>query len=85
MLTTKPVVSIVYRKCVTEPFICEHDLPILLTSKLVKLCKYVNRDQKVLRDEISMFFSSATYKIVDSLGFFIIKLSLAILVKVYFQ
>ena len=79
------LVSALLIESVTEPFICEHDLPILLTSKLVQLCKYVNRDQKVLRDEISMFFSSATYKIVDSLGFFIIKLSLAILVKVYFQ
>ena len=44
---------------VTEPFICEHDLPILLTSKLVQLCKYVNRDQKVLtkRNYHVCFFS----------------------------
>ena len=69
----KPEVSIVDRKCIMEAhllsFVCEHNLPVYLTSKLLQLCKDVNRDPKVL-NEINLSPGSATYKIVDGLGHF---------------
>ena len=69
----KPEVNILDRKCMMEAhllsFVCEHNLPVYLTPKLLQLCKYVNRDPKVL-NEIYLSPGSANYKIVDGLVHF---------------
>ena len=50
-------------------FLCEHNLPISLTPRLLQLCKDINQDSKAL-NQISMSPRAATYKIVHGLGLF---------------
>ena len=67
----KPVVSVIDRKCNLEAymlsFICEKNLSLSLTPKLVRLCKDLATDPKAL-DGLSFSHTSAIYIIVDGLS-----------------
>ena len=71
LVQKKPAVSLADRKCNTEPhflsYICDSNLSMHLTPKLVQLYKDVSIDNRTL-SKVNFSCPSPTYKIVHGLA-----------------
>nr|XP_047145783.1 uncharacterized protein LOC124818745 isoform X2 [Hydra vulgaris] len=69
--TIKPIVSFRDRtsnaEAMTLTFICEHNLPISLTSHMIEYAKEMSKDHRVLKN-LKMFRTTASYKLREGLG-----------------